>query len=157
MGFMLKIIGIAGAMALLAGGANANGLKASNPDGIMEFLKLEGISARLTEDDYGDPNIKNRYYDTNFSIYFYGCSDGKNCSSVQFYSGYKTEGSYTQEQANEWNQRKRFAKAYVSSKGSARIEMDIYMGDGGISEDDFSEMFSIWTRRVSDFEEDIDW
>lgn len=132
-------------------------IKAADPEGMLAFLKSEGIVATLGKDDYGDPNIKIKYYGTNFSIYFYGCSNGADCSSIQFYVGYRTDGSWTQEQANVWNRDWRYTKAYVSKNGSARMEFDVYTGNNGISDANFSEIFSLWTRNISKFEEAIDW
>lgn len=137
--------------------ASANQIKASDPDGMIKFLIAEGIDATLGEDDYGDPNIRIKYYRTNFSIYFYGCTDGVACTSIQFYVGYRSEGAWGQEQANVWNKERRFAKAYVTDKGSSRLEYDIHTGDHGLHPDDFVEAFSTWTRTIEQFEEEIAW
>ena len=135
----------------------AEQIKASDPDGMMAFLTSEGIEATLGEDDYGDPNIRIQYYKTRFSIYFYDCKDGKNCQAIQYYVGYRVDGDWTQEQANVWNRERRFAKAYLTDNGSARLEYDIHTGEHGLHPDDFVETFSTWTRTVEEFEEELNW
>lgn len=62
-------------------------IRASDPEGLMQFIASEGFVGRLESDTYGDPNIKILYFDTTFSIYFYGCTAGAKCSSLQFFSG----------------------------------------------------------------------
>jgi putative sensory transduction regulator len=98
-----------------------------------------------------------RYYDTSFSIYFYGCNNGTGCTSIQYFSGYRTEGSVSASRLNEWNRDKRYARAYLSDSGAARIEYDVYLGADGMSQADFDQSFSLWTRSMGEFEEFIDW
>lgn len=143
--------------ACVAGPALSENIKASNPDGMMAFLNDEGIAASLGVDDYGDPNIEIRYYGTNFSIYFYECTNGARCQAIQFYSGYRTEGSWPQHRANQWNTERRYTRAYITDEGSSRLEFDIFLGRDGMSARDFSDVFSTWTSSLSDFETEIDW
>ncbi|MGB0799024.1 MAG: YbjN domain-containing protein [Planktomarina sp.] len=145
------------ASVLAATSASAEQIKASDPDGLTNFLVAEGIDAKLGEDDYGDPIIRIKYYGTNFSLYFYGCNEAQNCQSIQFYVGYRTQGSWSDDQATTWNRERRYSKAYVTDKGSSRLEYDVYTGDYGVHPDDFVEMFSTWTRDIEDFEAEISW
>ncbi len=156
---MMKKTMVAFLLMFLGGAVPALGqnISAANPQAMFDYLRAEGIDASLGKDDYGDPNIRITYYDTNFSIYFYGCKDGAKCKSIQFYSGYRTEGEWTSDDANAWNQDRRFSKAYVSDNGNARLEYDVYTGVAGLQVREFADIFTNWTHSLSDFEAAIGW
>lgn len=48
-------------------------------------------------------------------------------------------------------------RAYATGEGSARIEMDVYLGVVGIPAELFDATLSLWLKSVTDFEEVIDW
>ena len=137
--------------------ASAQMLVASNPDSLVEFFVEEGADVESTVDNAGDPKLKVEYYGSDFVLYFYDCTDNVDCKSIQFFSGYKTEGSVRKSKVNEWNSENRFARAYISESGSARIEHDLYLGNAGIDADDFAVLVSKWTKAEGEFEEFIDW
>ncbi|MGV6840114.1 MAG: YbjN domain-containing protein [Planktomarina sp.] len=143
--------------AAFATSALAQQIKASDPDGMMEFFKSEGIAATKTIDDYGDPRIDIKYYKTSFEVIFYGCDNGANCTSITFFSGYQTEGSWSQFRSNVWNLERRYTRSYVTEEGSSRLEYDVYLGRDGMSARDFSDLFSTWTNELGEFEDGIDW
>ena len=154
----LKFVKLAAVALLLPTAAAADHTQvASDPQGMKSFFADQGIVTQLETDDYGDPLLSIRYYDTSFSIYFYGCNDGTGCTSIQYFSGYRTEGSVSVSRLNEWNRDKRYARAYLSDSGAARIEYDVYLGADGMSQTDFDQAFSLWTRSMGEFEEFIDW
>lgn len=137
--------------------ASAQMLVASNPDTLVEFFVEEGADVESTVDNAGDPKLKVEYYGSDFVLYFYDCTDNADCKSIQFFSGYKTEGSVRKSKVNDWNSENRFARAYISESGSARIEHDLYLGNAGIDADDFAALVSKWTKAEGEFEEFIDW
>ena len=141
----------------VAAPALAGNLVASDPDGIRNYLMEEGIPAKLTEDNVGDPLIEVRYFGTEFSIYFYGCTANQDCTSIQYFSGYATDWAIPLEAINSWNTNQRFARAYLSEEGAARIEYDVFLGEDGMTTQDFDTALSIWTRNLSEFEDFIDW
>lgn len=57
---------------------------------------------------------------------------------------------------NEWNRKKRYTKAYLDDEQDPVIDMDIYLGDGGISIDNFRSWLDTWERAVGDFKSHID-
>ncbi len=152
---LLKTLGAAALMAMPAM-ASAE-IVAESADSIVAYFEAEGASVESTIDNVGDPKLTVDFYGTEFTIYFYGCDDGKNCDSIQFFSGYQTEGSVRIARANEWNADNRFVRAYISDSGSARIEHDVFLGRNGLSADDFAGLVSRWAGQVRDFEEFIDW
>ena len=145
------------ALLLPAVAAADHTLVASDPEGMKSFFTDQGIATKLETDDYGDPLLSIRYYDTSFSVYFYGCDNGADCRSVQFTSGYRTNGSVSEAGMNSWNREKRYVRAYVSDRGGAQLEYDVYLGADGMSPTDFGQVLSTWTDFQSEFEDFIDW
>ncbi|MDE4132947.1 YbjN domain-containing protein [Phaeobacter sp. QD34_3] len=137
--------------------AQAENLYALDAGSLARFFENEGAEVERTTDNVGDPKLRVDYYGSEFSVYYYGCDNNRNCDAVQFFSGYQTDGSVRLSKVNEWNMQNRFARSYISEEGSARIEMDIFMGQDGISADDFARQVSIWSRAMKDFEEFIGW
>jgi hypothetical protein len=137
--------------------AQAENVYASDGQSLARFFLEEGAEVETTTDNVGDPKLRVDYYGSEFSVYYYGCEDNRNCDAVQFFSGYQTDGAVRLSTINEWNMENRFARSYVSAEGSARIEMDIFMGRDGISAADFARQVSMWSRAMKDFEEFIGW
>ena len=155
---MNKIASLAAAAALsLPSLASAQNMLASDPDTIVNFFVEEGADVERTVDNAGDPKLRIEYYGTDFVLYFYGCSDNVNCKSVQFFSGYKTNGSVRKGKINDWNADNRYARGYISEGGSARIEHDLYLGSAGMHPDDFAAVVGKWTGAQGEFETFIDW
>ncbi|UWQ33100.1 YbjN domain-containing protein [Leisingera sp. M527] len=153
---MLKAIA-ASVVLMIPVAAAAQNVVAKTGDSVAGFFKDEGAKVEVTTDSVGDPNLKVEYYGNDFSVYYYGCDNNTNCEAIQFFSGYQTDGSVRLSKINEWNNENRFARGYVSEEGSARIEMDVFLGKKGMSPDDFAEAVGIWNRAMLDFETFIDW
>jgi len=144
-----------GLMLPIAG--HAQQIVATDVTSVANFFLNEGAKPQLDTDKYGDPRIKVRYQGSDFIVYYYGCTDGSDCTSIQFYSGYKTKGRISEAVVNKWNNDKRYLKAYISEAGSARIEQDIYLGTYGMDIDDFRQLVDTWVRLMVKFEVFIDW
>lgn len=150
--------GLALVLGVVAGtAAYTNPISATNPESLFNHINNAGLVARLDTDDFGDPHIRVHHQGAKFSVFFYDCQDGINCRAIQFYAGYRLDGSWTKDQANTWNQKRRFTKAYVSDDGIARLEMDVYTGIAGIHSTDFAAIFDRWIQTMSEFEELIEW
>lgn len=155
MSFLRQIL-FAGLIAF-PGASLAQNIVATDATSIANFFLEEGIEPSVEEDNTGDPKINVDYYGTDFSIFYYGCEDGINCDSIQFFSGYRTDGGVRLSKVNEWNSNKRYAFAYVSKEGNARIEHDVFLGKYGMVPDDFAKLLSLWVRAQKEFEEHIEW
>lgn len=142
---------------LVPGMVQAQSIVATTANSLVQFFENEGATVESTVDNVGDPKLKVEYYGNDFSVYYYGCDNNTNCDAIQFFSGYQTEGGVRLAKVNEWNTENRFARAYISEEGSARIEMDVFLGNDGVSADDFAQMVGIWARAMKDFEDLIDW
>ncbi len=157
MRFTTTLAGAALATAL-GGAAMAENVLASDPQTFVNFFFEEGIPAQLTADAVGDPLIEFRDGDETRALFFYDCTDNTDCLSVQFYVGYKIDGSVSLEQLNEWNSgERRFTRAYAADDGALRMEMDVATSLDGISFRDFSDLMSLWLDRIDEFEEFIGW
>lgn len=152
-----KHIAVAALLVASPAVVQAQNVVAKSASSLERFFQDEGAEVDATVDNVGDPKLDVTYYGNEFSVYYYGCDDNRNCDAVQFFSGYKTDGSVRLSKINTWNAENRYARAYVSDSGSARIEMDIYLGDDGVSADDFAAMVSLWSRSMNEFEDLIDW
>ena len=137
--------------------AQADAVVAGDGTSIANYFLGEGLEPELTRDDVNDPLIHIDFYGREFSIYFYGCTDGTDCTSIQFFSGYRTDGAVRISQINQWNTEQRYAKAYLTETGAARIELDVFLGESGMNGDDFAGLLSRWVRQQADFETFIDW
>lgn len=134
-----------------------NLISAANPEGVMRAMQEEGYLATMGVDNVGDPKISSKVSQSNFNVYFYGCNNGVDCTSVQFSSGYNLDIPISAKRINDWNRENRFARSYVDDEGDPFIRMDIVMADGGVAETSFAYDLDFWRILVEDFEDFIDW
>jgi Putative bacterial sensory transduction regulator len=135
--------------AALAQKAGPELITALEVDEIMNLAKGYG-SSQLTKDDGGDPLIKNRTDGLGWSVYFYGCTDGKTCTSIQFSSAFTMNEKPTLERVNEWNMTKRWAKARLDKDGDPIITHDVNLRHG-VTRANLDASMGNWTEIVSDF------
>jgi len=130
-------LALAGAVSA-AWAEDAEILRQPDPAAILDIAKGFG-SARMDKDDNGDPMISGRIEGVKYVVYFYGCEDHENCKSLQFSTGYTDP--LTAEQANAWNTKYRWVKAY-SGDGS-NFKMDVSFA-GGVTRANLEEQFANW-------------
>ncbi len=153
---LTKLFAVA-ALAISPVAVQAENLTARYSSSIENFFLEEGSSVEVLTDNVGDPQLNVEHYGSEFTVFYYGCTDNTNCDSIQFYSGYATDGAVRLKAVNGFNAEKRWVRAYVADNGSTKLEMDLYMGDDGISADDFATTVGLWSRLMGDFEELIDY
>ena len=113
---------------------------AKNPEDILEVAKGFG-SAEMKRDSNGDPIIVGRMQGIKYAVLFYGCDEGEGCSDIQFYAGFSHKVSV--EAVNEWNQKKRFGKAYIDGDGDVCIDMSVSMAHG-LPRETLDDAFNWW-------------
>lgn len=150
-------VGLSVAVCASTSVAQTANIVAKDATSIANYFRDEGTTPTVTTDDYGDPKLELEHLGTEFSVWYYGCTNGAECSSIEFFSGYATNGSVRLAKINEWNTDHRFARAYVTEDGAARIEYDVFLGDTGMSPDDFANVVGTWIGSMHEFEEFIDW
>ena len=143
---MLKYLAPAAvALSLVSVPATAQQVTASSPSSVVSALHSEGYQAQLTKDKDGDPLIKSSSGGAKFVIFFYGCKDGSQCTTIQFYYGFSTPSQFPLARTNEWNRKKRFGRAQVDSSGDPTLEFDLNLDHGGSSLPLFVDNLNIWT------------
>ncbi len=140
----------------LASAAHAQ-VTATDENAILQAMQDFGLVATMGTDNSGDPKISSRVSSTKFKVYFYGCTDNTQCTSIQFGAGYDLKSGISALKVNEWNAKKRFAKAYIDDEGDPFLEMDINTDFDGIGIKNFEDSMDLWRSLVEDFEEFIDW
>lgn len=136
--------------------ALSQNIHADDPASMTEVLQSFGYRAQLSKDSGGDPKISSSSGGAEFSIFFYGCTNGTNCDAISFSSAFDLDPGSNTDLMNEWNRKKRYTKAYLDDEQDPVIDMDIYLGDGGISIDNFRTWVETWERGVGDFKSHID-
>ena len=131
---MKKMIVLAAmAASLTAQAARADEVRSDDPASLARVLQSMGYRAEMTKDNSGDPMIKSTASGTDWAVLFYGCKSNRNCTTVQFFGGFKEPDNGSLSALNKWNAENRFARAYQSDSGSARIEYDLDLDVGGMS------------------------
>lgn len=154
---MKKMLFALGAVATFAISATASAqmVRPQDPKTLVGAMQDAGYKAELTADSAGDPMIRSSSGGSNFTIFFYGCTDNKDCRTVQFYAGWSDPDNASLRAMNDWNRDNRFGRAYLADDGSARVEMDVDMDDGGISRLLFQDNIEFWEIIMTKFEEYI--
>lgn len=124
----------------------------SNPDQILSIARGFG-SATMSSDKGGDPRINGRIDGTSYMILFYGCSNNKKCSEIQF-NAYWSGKKVTLEALNKWNHEKKFGKAFLDDDKDPFLQMTVNL-DKGVSYGNLEDTFDYWTRVLSSFQKTV--
>lgn len=127
-------------------------ISGSKPSDILDVAKGFG-SAELTKDSEGDPKIVGRIDGTKYAVYFYGCSNGANCTNVVFtssWSGY----SVSLDDVNKWNMTKKFGRAFLDSDRDPNIDMAVNLRSG-VTKGNLEATFSWWQTAVKEFRKNV--
>ncbi|HEX6740819.1 MAG TPA: YbjN domain-containing protein [Sphingomicrobium sp.] len=143
------------ALASTAAAANAQLVRAQDPQSLVKALQGGGYSAQLTTDDTGDPMIRSAAGGTNFQVLFYNCTNHRECATVQFHVGYDLKTAPSLESINEWNRSQRFGSAHLDKENDPILEMDVDLDDGGLSQMLFIDNVEFWTSALGRFEKHI--
>ena len=144
--------------ALIAGTAvpaGAQMVRAQDPQSLVEAMQAAGYAAKLGTDKVGDPMITSGFGGTTFQIFFYNCTNHRECATVQFHSGYDLTTTLPLETINAWNQSQRFGRAYLDKENDPILEMDVDLDDGGVPPLLFIDNVEFWTSVLGKFEKHI--
>ena len=125
----------------------------SDPAVLLDLAKGYG-SAELDVDPDGDPRITGRIEGSKYLVHFYGCDDGKNCKTIVFRAAWTSDGEYTLEQMNAWNQDHLFGSAYLDSDGDPTLDMSANL-NYGVSRDNLDDTFDWWKVALGQFASDV--
>lgn len=126
-------------------------ITASNPASIAGALRAQGLSVVTKTDTDGDPVLESALGENQkFSVFFYNCTEHRNCQTMQFYAGF-SESDADAARLNDWNRSKRFGRAYIDKAGDPAIEMDIDLFGAGMSRELFEDNFQFWRILMGEF------
>lgn len=131
-------------------------IDARNAQAILAVLQGLGYRALLNADSDGDPRIDSASQGVNWSMYFYGCTNGVDCQSVQYSAGFNLRNGIAMQTINTWNRTKRYGKSWIDDENDPYLEMDINL-DGGVTEANFRDSLDIWNEILADYLVHIDW
>ena len=143
------------ALATAATGAQAQMVRAQDPQSLVRALQNGGYQAQLGTDKVGDPMITSGISGTTFQIFFYNCTNHKECATVQFHSGYDMKTPVSLDSINAWNQSQRFGRAYLDKESDPILEMDVDLDDGGVAPLLFIDNIEFWASVLPKFEQQI--
>jgi hypothetical protein len=142
-------------LAMLAATPAMATVSAAEPDSVVKALIKMGYKAELTKGDDGTPSIESASSGTTFIIFFLGCTNGKGCATLQFFTGFSKPANASLLAMNQWNKENRFGRGYLADNGSARLEMDVDLDDGGMSDALFEDNVQFWLAVMGKFEKYI--
>ncbi|MGF7148624.1 hypothetical protein FHS96_002252 [Sphingomonas zeicaulis] len=123
-------------------------------DTLAALLTGQGFKADVAPEQNGMPHIFSSAAGSAFAVILMGCTENRDCSTVQFYADYDAAGA-TLEALNGWNASNRFARAYLDPAGKAVIEMDVNLAKGGVARDNLADSVEEWIRLMASFKRHI--
>ncbi len=105
--------------------------------------------ASMTRDSMGDPLIEGQLDGKEYRLYFYDCSENRDCKSLMFSAIWEAE-ELTDEMMADWNREKRFGKAYIDEDGRAALEMNVNLR-GGATLANLGDTLDWWRLILAEF------
>jgi hypothetical protein len=130
-------------------------IAAQAPQAMADAMHKLGYRAELASDNMGDPLIRSAASGLKYGIYFYGCEDHKDCTTIQFYLSLDMDRPIPLTVLNDWNRNKRFATAAMDDDNLPYIKMDINLDFGGITLPAFADNLELWKRVMTQFADHI--
>ena len=117
-----------------------------------QVLRRMGLDYESSVDDDGDPKFEFKLATYNVVIYTNGCEE-EGCANLRIYAGFDTKPS--PETIIEWGRTKRYATAYLSEEGKARLDND-FIVKGGITLGAVEAFILNFRDRLGEFATHID-
>ena len=127
----------------------------TQPAIVVAAMQEAGYKAVLKKNKEGEPFVESGANGSPFTVHFYGCKDGKDCGSLQFYAWYKKQPSYTAALANRWNTDKRFLKAFIDDDGDLSTTFDV-AGSGKTTYANFADTIDWWSTMTGELFQFLD-
>jgi hypothetical protein len=126
---------------------------ATAPAALLDVIRGYGGGTLETGED-GDPLIRGRIDGESFVVYFYGCTNGAECRSVQFTAAWQNPGTVGLAEVNDWNANRRMSKAYIDDENDPVLEMDVNL-DFGVTRRNFDDWVDYWQLALRTFTQDV--
>ncbi|MEP6983064.1 MAG: YbjN domain-containing protein [Sphingomicrobium sp.] len=143
------------ALAAAVPAAKPEMVRAQDPQSLVRALQSGGYQAQLGTDKVGDPMVTSGASGTNFQVFFYNCTNHRECATVQFHSGNHLTTQVTLDAINQWTTSQRFGRAHLDKDSDPILEMDVDLDDGGLSPALFIDNMEFWTSVLGNFERQI--
>lgn len=114
---------------------------AADPQKILEIARGFG-SAELEAGAEGTPRISGRLGGTRYTVFFHGCTAGRDCTTIRFWT-YLPAPPDALAAVNAFNRDYRFGKAYIDADGDIAIEMDVNLW-AGVTPTNLDDTFDWW-------------
>lgn len=144
--------------ALCAPAVLAQNIKSAAPDQVAEKIRQLGYQAKLSKDSSGDPMIQSSANGDTFLLLFDGCTGGKDCEWIFFYSPYSYQAkdyAKIRQVVDNWNNGGDFSKASLTED---RVSLKFYlpMSQEGLPPRLFEYNFNTWVEEASRFDRKLD-
>jgi len=136
--------------------ASAQTIDGTSPRAIVDILQGEGYRASLTTDRYGDPKIDSSSQGVNWSIWFYDCTNNRDCRSIQYAASFDLSDGISPNVLNDFARENRYGRVYYDQEFNPYIELDANLA-GGVSRANFIDTLQTWGIVLGDFLVAIDW
>ena len=121
---------------------------------IEQVLRRMGLDYERGEDDDGDPKFEFKLATYNVVIYSNSCEED-GCANLRIYASFSFNEPPSVHTIHEWNRTKRYATAYLSDDGKARIDNDLVI-QGGVTLGAVEDFIVNFRNRLGEFAAHID-
>ena len=128
-------------------------IDATDPEGILDVARHYG-EATLLKDGEGDPLINGSIDGTSYQLFFYGCSENRNCTTLMFTASWEVP-NLTDKAMATWNRDKRFGNAYIDGDGFPTVEMNVNLLYG-VTRRNLDDTIDWWKLVLNEFAEYYD-
>lgn len=132
----------------------SNLIDATDPERVLNVARGFGSADLGTSPSTSNPRISGRIEGTRYYIFFYGCTNNRNCSDIQFRATWSAPGKYSLADMNTWNRSKRYGKAYLDSDNDPVLEMPVNIKHG-VAQRNLEDSFNWWKVALRGFKKDV--
>jgi hypothetical protein len=129
---------------------------AETVDRIVKVLEKAGFEVEVNKADSGAPLIESTDADNPFSVHFYDCTDGKQCGTIQFESGWNLKNGINAVTIEQWNSDKIWGQAYRDKDKDPWLSVSVDLR-GGVTEANLLDVAKKWDGLMSQFADFIGW
>jgi len=136
--------------------AASTSVSANSPQSIVNAIQDMGYKADVTIDSYGDPQIRSAAHGVGFVMNFYGCTEGQECTDLQFSVAFDYPNGMDLLSMNSWNIEKVMGNAFLDAVNDPVLQHFMIQVDG-MSRGTFDATFVFWVDAMGEFIEYIGW
>jgi hypothetical protein len=131
-------------------------ITAQTVDRIVKVLEQAGFEVEVNKSDSGAPLIESTDADNPFSVHFYDCTEGKQCGTIQFESGWNMKNGINAVTIEQWNSDKIWGQAYRDKDKDPWLAVTVDLR-GGVTEANLLDVARKWKDLMAQFADFIGW